>query len=107
MTVSATEYLKLKFDQARLVGAEGLSVFFARMLSLVLVLVAIAVMLQFSGFALALWIGDAAGSQAVGFASVGGFFMVAALVLFLLRKRLFVNSFVRFFVSLFFNDMED
>ena len=51
-----------------------------------------------------MWIGELIGSYAGGAAIIAGFFIIVLGVLFLLRKKLFRNTFVPLFVNLFFEE---
>ena len=101
---SVLEYISMRFDQAKLKGVEGLSVFFSRFAAVSLVLLLVTVTAQFIGLAIGYRLGEMLGSTALGFAITGAFFLLLAIILYLLRKRLFVNSFVMFFVKLFFEE---
>ena len=82
----------------------GLSVFFSRFAAVSLVLLLVTVTAQFIGLAIGYRLGEMLGSTALGFAITGSFFLLLAIIVYLLRKRLFVNSFVMFFVKLFFEE---
>ena len=51
-----------------------------------------------------MWIGELIGSYAGGAGIVAAVFLIILGVLFLLRKRLFRDTFVPMFVKLFFDD---
>lgn len=102
--ISLQEYLALRTDEAKLKSVEGLSVFFGRVIVMAIFFVLMAVFLLFAGFALSYLAGRLLNSDALGFAVVGGVFLVAAVVVYMLRKKLFVDSMVSFFISVFFKD---
>lgn len=98
------EYLQMRWDEAKLRGVEGLSIFFGRFITLAIVLMMILLALLFGGFAMAYLLGEWVGSNALGFAILGSAFLLLALIFFALRKKFLVDALVRFFVRLFFED---
>ena len=62
------------------------------------------VALQLLGLAAGYAIGEATGSNALGFTIMGILFLIVVLVLYLRRKKLFVNQLVRLFIKLFFDN---
>lgn len=103
---NTAEYVGLKIDDLKLRLVKGLSVSMNHLLSMILVLFAVSICLIAAAFGLSLLIGKAIGSYAGGAFIVAGFFLLVALVVFLLRKRLFVDGFVKLFAGLFFDDEE-
>ncbi len=104
ITDSAKEYVNLKMDEYKLRGVEGLSTLFSTVLFIIIAAIVAGVALQMLGLAAGYAIGEATGSTALGFTVMGAIFIVVVLVLYLLRKRLFVNQLIRIFIKLFFDD---
>ncbi len=102
--VSIREYLGMKWDAVKLDSVEGLSVFVSRFVILSLSFLALTVAFLFLGFALSYRIGSALDSDALGFTIVGGTFLIGSVLLYFLRKKLLVDTMVRFFVKLFFKE---
>ena len=102
------EYAEAKVDDVKLRLVKGLSVSVSKLLGLILFLgVASAFVLVLSfGLILLLaeWMGLSYGVTAV---IVAGILLVACVVLFLIRDKLFQSSFVRLFVRLFFGGQDD
>ena len=96
--------MNLKVDEYKLRGVEGLSTLFNTILFITVAAVVAAVALQMLGLAAGYAIGEALGSTALGFTIMGIIFLLAVLVLYILRKRLFVNQLIRIFIKLFFDD---
>lgn len=107
LSTDVRDYLRLRYDAAKLRGVEGLSVFFGRVMAFAVVCFMGLAALLFGGFALAYLLGQELESDAAGFAIVGGGFLIIALLVYALRKRFFVNTLVRFFVPLFFDEKKD
>lgn len=100
------EYVNLKIDDLKLRTARGLSVTLNRLLLSVLFLTLGGIVLMALAFGGVLLIGRLMGNYAAGAFIVAGFFLLVMLILFLLRRRLFLNALVRMFISLFFGEEE-
>lgn len=101
---STAEYIDLKTDELKLRTAKGLSVTLNSLLLSILFLTLGSIVLMASAFGGVLLLGDIIGSYAAGAFIVAGFFLLLGLILFLLRKKLFLNGLVRMFVRMFFED---
>lgn len=101
---SASEYIDLKVDDAKLRTAKGLSVTLNSLLLSILFLTLGSIVLMASAFGGVLLLGDIIGSYAAGAFIVAAFFLLLGVILFLLRKKLFLNGLVRMFVRLFFEE---
>ena len=99
-----TEYIDLKADDLKLRTAKGLSITLQRLLVAILFLTLGSIMLMALAFGGVLLLGDVIGSYAAGAFIVAGVFALAILAVFLLRRKLFVNSFVQMFIKLFFEE---
>lgn len=100
----ASEYVDLRIDELKLGAVKGLSVTLGKLLYILLVLFVVSVILIAIAFGGVMWIGELIGSYAGGAAIIAGFFLIVLGVLFLLRKKLFRNTFVPLFVNLFFEE---
>jgi Zn-dependent protease with chaperone function len=107
LTEAASEYVDMKIDDVKLRSVKGLSFALNHLLSTSLLLILGSVFLLALAFGIVLWVGSAIGSYAGGAFIVAGFFLVLCLIVFLLRKKLFVNSFVKLFSHVFFDDKDD
>ncbi len=101
---SATEYADLKIDDLKLRTAKGLSVTLNRIILAVLFLSIAGIVLTSAAFGGILLIGKLIGSYAGGAFIVSAFFLLVLIVLYILRDRLFLNSLVKMFIRLFFED---
>ena len=96
------EYLDLKIDDIKLRAAKALSITLNRLILTVLFLSIGSIILASLAFGGVLLIGNLIGNYAAGAFIVAGFFLVVLIVLFLLRKKLFLGGLVQLFVRLFF-----
>ena len=105
--MSRNSLLDLGLDEVKLKTAKGLSIAGQKFLVTILLLSLVNMVLISLAVGVALILGHVLGDYAVGAFIVSGLFLLVALVVFLLRKRLFVNSLVRMFVRIFFEDKAD
>jgi hypothetical protein len=98
------DYLKLRWASMRLATVERLSDSASRAAGAVVAGVVILIALMFLMIALALWIGEMLGHASLGFLIAGGGFLLIGVVLWLVGRRLFAGTMVRFFVDMFFTD---
>ena len=101
---NASEYIDLRIAELKLGAVKGLSVTLSKLLYILLVLFVVSVILIAIAFGGVMWIGELIGSYAGGAAIIAGLFIIVLGVLFLLRKKLFRNTFVPLFVNLFFEE---
>ena len=101
---SASEYIDLKIDDLKLRTAKGLSLTLNRILLAILFLSLGSIVLTATAFGGVLLIGDLIVSYAAGAFIVAGFFLLLTVILFAIRKKLFLNGFVQMFIRLFFED---
>ena len=100
----ASEYVDLRIAELKLGAIKGLSLTLSKLLYMLLVLFVVSIILISIAFGGVMWIGEMIGSYAGGAAIVGGFFLIVLGVLFLLRKKLFRDTFVPLLVNLFFEE---
>lgn len=101
---SAKKYIELKIDSIKLKSAENLSVTLARIFGMITMLMIGMTALTAASFGVILILGEAVGSYAAGAFIVAGIFALVLAILFILRKKLYLNSFVRLFIKLFFDE---
>ena len=75
----------------------SLSVGFSRVLAVLLITLLLLIVLGVFAFALIVLIGEAIGSMSGAAFIVGGVYLIAVIILILLRKRLFLNMFISLF----------
>lgn len=93
LSSAAGEYLSLRTDDFRKRIVYGLSVGFSRILSVLVIVMLSVIVLAAFAFGFIVLLGNATGSWSTAAFIVGGVFMMGLLILFFLRKRLFVNMF--------------
>lgn len=104
LTDSAKEYIDMRIDSFKLRIVENLSLFVSKILYMLLLIIILGVAIAFIASALSLFIGNLLNSEAQGAIITAGIFILMAAVIFLIRKRLFINSMVKMFIPLFFED---
>ena len=101
--VSGTaDYVNLKIDELKLRTVKGLSVALNKLLLSIMFLTLGGIVLMALAFGGVLLIGKLIGDYAAGAFIVAAFFLLVMFILFLLRKKLFMNGLVKMFVGLFF-----
>lgn len=101
---STAEYIDLKVDEVKLRTAKGLSVTLNSLLLSILFLSLASIVLMALAFGGVLLLGDIIGSYAAGAFIVAGVFLMLMALVFVLRKRLFLNGLVQMFIRLFFEE---
>lgn len=94
------EYLSLRTDYFKKRIISGLSMGFSRVLSVLVMMMFLTVVLAVFAFAFTVRLSDAVGSLSGAAFIVGGAYLLIFLVLFLLRKRLFLSMFTNLFTEL-------
>ena len=94
------EFLGTRTDDFKKRIVIGLSLGFSRARAILLMGMLAVVLLSVLAFALTLLIGEAIGTFTGAAFIVTGVYLVALVVLFILRKRLFVKMFARLFASM-------
>ena len=91
------EYLSMRTDDFKTNIVAGLSMGFSRVLAILVITLLLLIVLGVFAFAFIVLLGEEIGSMSVAAFIVGGVYLIAVLVLVLLRKRLFVNMFSNLF----------
>ena len=94
------EYLSLRTDDFKKNVVTGLSIGFSRVLSILVMVMLLIVVLAVFALAFIILLGEAIGSLSGAAFIVGGVYLIALAVLFLLRKRLFLNMFTNLFTGI-------
>ena len=96
------EYLSMRTDDFKKNIVAGLSMGFSRVLAILGITLLLLIVLGVFAFAFIVLLGEEIGSMSGAAFIVGGVYLIAVLVLVLLRKRLFVNMFSNLFLCLSF-----
>ena len=91
------EYLSMRTDDFKKNIVAGLSMGFSRVLAILVITLLLLIVLGVFAFAFIVLLGEEIGSMRGAAFIVGGVYLIAVLVLVLLRKRLFVNMFSNLF----------
>ena len=91
------EYLSMRTDDFKKNIVAGLSMGFSRVLAILVITLLLLIVLGVFAFAFIVLLGEEIGSMSGAAFIVGGVYLIAVLVLVLLRKRLFVNMFSNLF----------
>ena len=102
MDLDVRKYLDLKVDDMKLKMIDGLSVGVSRVLVLVMLMLLAAIALAAFAFGIVLLLGELIGSWAAAAFIVGGQLLLILVVLVAVRKKLFLDIFVRLFIGIFY-----
>lgn len=94
------EYLSMRTDELRQGVITGLSAGFSRVLAVLIITLLLVVVLIVFAFAFIIMLGDCIDSYSSAAFIVAGVYLVGVLILFFLRKRLFVNMFNNLFTGI-------
>lgn len=101
------EYLQIRVDLVKLHIAGELSRFFSSFMTKTVLLYLFFFVFMFFSLAAALLLGSWLNSYALGFSIMGGVFLLAALIFWLLRKQLIERHVVHRFIELMFPKFDD
>ena len=91
------EYLSVRTDDFKKNIVTGLSVGFSRMLAVLVISFLLLIVLDIFAYAFILLLGEAVGSMTGAAFIVGGVYLMAVVILVLLRKKLFRRMFANLF----------
>ena len=94
------KYLSMRTDDFKTNIVSGLSMGFSRVLAILVITLLLLIVLGVFAFAFIVLLGEEIGSMSGAAFIVGGVYLIAVLVLVLLRKRLFVNMFTNLFLGI-------
>lgn len=98
------EYLNLRTDDFRKNIIESLSVGFSRVLAVLVITMLSLIVLAVFAFAFIVLLGQAIGSLSGAAFIIGGLYLTGVVILFLLRKRLFLDMFTNLFTGIVGSD---
>ena len=94
------EILNLRTDAIKKNIITSLSVGFSRGLSILIIAMILLILLTMLAFAFIILLGEAIGSLSGAAFIVGGVYIIGAVVLFLMRKKLFLKMFTNMFTDI-------
>ena len=98
------EYLSMRTDDLKKSIVIGLSVGFSRVLAVLVITLLLLIVLGVFAFAVTMLLGEAIGSIGGAAFIVGGVYLIGAVILILLRKRLFLKMFTNLFSGIIEKD---
>ena len=104
MSSAIREYLNLRTDDLRKNIIESLSVGFSRVLAVLVIILLLLIVLAIFAFAFIVLLGQAIGSMSGAAFIIGGLYMTGVVILFFLRKRLFLDMFTNLFTGIVGSD---
>lgn len=97
-------YIDLRIDEIKLALAENLAKIFSRIIFFFLLFILVGVVLGILAAALGSWLAVVVGNKTVGLLITAGIFILIILGLFLFKDRFLINSPLRMFLRMFFDD---
>lgn len=94
------DYLRMRRDDLRKNIITGLAAGFSRVLAILIISLLMVIVLAVSAFAFIILLEKPVGSMSGAAFIVGGVYLSGAIVLFFLRKLLFVNMFTKLFTGI-------
>ncbi len=94
------EYLGLRTDDFKRKVVSGLSIGFSRVLSILVMVMLLLIVLAVFAIGFIMLLGDAIGSWSGAAFIIGGVYLIVLVVLFILRKKLFLNMFTNLFAGI-------
>lgn len=101
------EYLSIRRDNFKKNVITGLSAGFGRLITILIISLLMVIVLAVLAFAFIILLGERIGSLSGAAFIIGGIYFFVATVLFLLRKRLFVNMFTNLFTGIMQTNTSD
>ena len=97
-------YLDLRLDELKLQITKGLSLTIGQIMTMVLLFVCLSLIIFALAMGAIFFVGELLGSNALGALIVAGILAIATLVIFSLRKNMFVDGFVKLFSGILRED---
>ncbi len=98
------QYVNLKTELYSLIIIERTAKVLSRVILLLIVTMLMFFFLLFLSFAFVQWFGYATGSESVGYVIIAAFYLLIGVVIFRLRKRLFLDPLLRGITEIFAED---
>ena len=101
------EYLGMRTDDFKKKIIEGLSIGFSRTLAILVMVMLLLIVLAVFAVGFIMLLGDAIGSWSGAAFIVGGIYLIGLVVLFVMRKQLFLGMFTNLFTGIVESDSPD
>lgn len=103
LAAEARRYADLRVDELKLKATDGLSKALGQVMAVFLIIAVLGIFLGLLAYALLQWLNAAIGAP-WGTLIVCAVFAVALVVLVMMRKKLFRDTFVKLFIDLFYEE---
>ena len=100
-------YIDLRIDEIKLALAENLAKIFSRIIFFFLLFILVGVVLGIAAAALSSWFTVLVDNRTAGLLITAGIFLLLILALFLFKDRFLINSPLRMFLRMFFDDRKN
>lgn len=100
-------YIDLRIDEIKLVLAENLAKIFSRIVFFFLLFILVGIVLGITAAILSSVFADLVGNRTVGLLITAGLFILVILGLFMFKDRFLINSPLRMFLKMFFDDRKN
>lgn len=100
-------YIDLRIDEIKLALAENLAKIFSRIIFFFLLFILVGVVLGIAAAALSSWFTVLVGNRTAGLLITAGIFLLLILALSLFKDRFLINSPLRMFLRMFFDDRKN
>ena len=100
-------YIELRIEEIELALAEKLAKIFSGIIFFFLRLILVGVVLGIAAAALSSWFTVLVGNRTAGLLITAGIFLLLILALFLFKDRFLINSPLRMFLRMFFDDRKN
>lgn len=104
---SIKDYLDLRIDEIKLALTENMAKIFSKIIYFILAAITGGIAVGFLAIAFSSWMGTLLGSPTLGYLITAGVLLLILFVLYLNRNRLFMNSAIKLFIRIFFDEKED
>lgn len=103
---SIRRYVEIHISLLKLEVMEKTAKIVSLTIAAVFLLTLLMLFLLFLSMAAAMWLGSLLSDPALGYLSVAGFYLIAGVIIYTLRRKLFVRAVIRHMSEIFFEDQE-
>jgi len=103
---SIKRYISIHITLLKLEVIEKSAKLVSLSIAVVLLLTLLMFFLLFVSLAAATWLAELLGNQALGYLCVAGFYFLVGVIIYALRRKLFVGTVIRLLSEIFFEDQE-
>lgn len=104
---SIKHYVDLRIDEIKLSLAENMAKILSRIIFFLLLFILIGIVLGIVAAALSSWFAVLIGSKTAGLLITAGLFIIVILCLFIFKDRFLINSTLKMFLRMFFEDRKN